>query len=143
MKKSAEKRIIIWSVVSAVLIAALVAGMLAVDAIGCLFGVGGREMSETDCAEFSAAEIKGMDVQWDAGEIYVSYSYADTENIKITEYTENRKASDNMSYTVDDDGTLVIQSNSSVYYSMFGLFGESNVKKELYIEITYETEIDR
>ncbi|MCD8026533.1 MAG: DUF4097 family beta strand repeat-containing protein [Clostridiales bacterium] len=141
MKMSAKNRIIIWSAVSLVLVAALIGGMIFVNDYG--YSLFESEMVEVGSAEFSASDIKSLDISWESGQIYISNTYENTDKITVTEYWDEDLAEkydrDNLYYDLKDDGTLKIESDSSFYYSLIGLKTE---EKNLKIQIPYGTELD-
>ena len=118
MKKSARNRIIIWSVVSVVLIAVLVAGLKITSGSNNIFsdgivlgGFSAIENSENlkrGNAELSSSDIDSILVEWSNGSVEVITEKTD----KITIYVEEGSAkseNDRMHY-INDNGTLKIYS---------------------------------
>lgn len=143
MKKSAGKRIIIWSIVSVVLIAVLVWSIICVKNYSsswnykifdsAWFSINNLEDFETGDAEFVADDVKSVDINWVAGDIKVVYS--DTDKITIKESDLSNK-DEKMCWYLDNDGELEIYATKKV--GSFINFGSNYIIKTLTITVPKE-----
>lgn len=144
IKRSAKKRIIVWSVVSCILIVALVAGTAVsssrenLNFIGFkLFGDGSAAFETFDDysdyneggMEFEAAKVKSLDIKWDNGSIDFTNSFDN----KVV-FSETGNDSKKMYWMLDGNGVLHIRYDSSNgFFSLFSI--GSNKEKTLSISI--------
>lgn len=134
MKKSARNRIIIWSVISALLICALVAGMLAMSSFP-MFGINYHHIDfsnyESGNAEFGRNDVTDFDIEWAGGSVTLKEGKGDI----ITIHEEG--ASDNkMQYRLDD-GKLKIYHSKDIFW----FFGNTD-QKDLIVTVPKNKEID-
>ena len=141
MKKSARNRIIVWSIVSCLLVAILVFGIMNIQSIGSLAvtpiklnNVKNLDDYVSGEAEFDKTKVSSLDVNWAAGKVNVRYS--DTDKIVISEDANVENVEDRMCWYLNDKGTLSIYSEkkSQVFFGIsFGF--KDNYSKTLNIEI--------
>lgn len=140
MKNSAKKRIIIWSIVSALLVAILIFSIISIPSIYgdsiaiknfTLFNISDMAAEDlgfsTGNAEFDADSVKSINIGWTSGDVKIKTS---TDNkITIEESAQNKINSDNtMIYHLDDKGRLKIYSSKkTISFSIFS-FSERSTK---------------
>lgn len=137
MKKSARNRIILWSVISALLICVLVAGIFTMSRFSVL-GINYNDVDfsnyKSGNAEFDKDSVTDFDIDWASGSITLKEGSGD----KVTISEEG--ASDNkMQYRLDDDGTLKIRHSKKAFW----LFGDSTDQKDLTVTLPKNKEIDK
>lgn len=137
MKKSARNRIIIWSVISVLLICALVAGIFTMSNLP-VFSVNLNNVDfsnyKSGNAEFDQNSVTDFDINWAGGSVTIKQGNSG----KIT-ISEEGASDDKMQYRLDDDGTLKIyHSKKSVW-----LFENNTDKKDLTVTVPKNKEIDK
>lgn len=145
MKQSAKTRIIIWSVVSAVLIIALTANIIIFSSGASPFGfLNTNSLNnlistpeditayDSGTTEIPAEKVKSLDIDWRGGKI--NFTEASDSNITISEdYTGDSNLQ--MRWQLDSAGTLHIRFNNygTYLFGIFSDFGQSN--KNLTVKI--------
>lgn len=146
MRKSAKNRIIVWSIVSCLLVAVLVLGIINVQNIGTfamspiqIGNVKNLDSYVTGEAEFDRAKVLSLDVNWAIGNVNISRG--DSQKVMISEDVEAENVDDRMCWYIREDGTLSIYSSkrSSVF---FGFSFNKNKAKTLNIEIPEDMSFD-
>lgn len=146
MKKSAKNRIIVWSIVSGLLIAVLVLGIINIQNIATfavtpinIANIKNLDDYVSGEAEFERDKIVSLDVNWASGEINVSRG--DTDKVVISEDSDSENVDDRMCWYLHNNGTLSIYSSkkSNVF---FGLSFDKNKSKNLNIELPANMSFD-
>lgn len=134
MKKSARNRVIVWSIVSVVLTAILVWGIVNINKFGSisLNPINLSELKGVDIEKFTTGEaefdkdtIKSLDIDWIAGEVNLVLS--NSEKIVISEERSSASEDDKMCWYVDDEGKLSVYA-SKKSRTFLGLFDDEQVK---------------
>lgn len=137
MRKSAKNRIIVWSVISAVLIGVLVVGLV----FSSTFAINSKWLMPklnidyssylSGNAEFTAADVKSLDINWTSGNIKIEQS--DSNKIEISETsTSNITEEKKMRYKLDSEGKLTV--NGFIADSFWFSFGDG-IKKTLTLKV--------
>lgn len=147
MKKSARNRIIIWSIVSVVLTAVLVLGILNVNKLGTisLNPINISEITNVNVDEFTTGEaeidkdtVKSLYIEWVSGDVNVVYGESD--KIVLTEESSSTSEDDKMCWNVDDNGKLRVYS-SKKSKTFIGLFND-DVSKTLTVTVPKDMKFD-
>ncbi len=135
MKKSARNRIILWSVISALLICVLVAGIFTMSRFS-VFGINYNNIDfsnyKSGNAEFDKDSVTDFDIDWAGG----SVTLKEGKDGKIT-ISEEGAPNNKMKYRLDDDGTLRISHSKKIFW----LFGNTD-QKDLTVTVPKNKEID-
>ncbi len=137
MKKSARNRIILWSVISALLICVLVAGIFTMSRFP-VFGINYNNIDfsnyKSGNAEFDKDSVTDFDIDWASGSVTLKEGSGD----KIT-ISEEGTSDNKMQYRLDDDGTLKICHSKKVFW----LFGGNTDQKDLTVTVPKNKGIDK
>lgn len=136
MKKTARTRIIIWSVISALLVGALITGIVFVKPLGIYNLIGFSSSSEIKNyslgnASFDEAKVNSVYVEWKSGIINIESDNVKDISISESAGSENSN-NEKMKYNLSSDGTLkIVETNRAVRF--FEWFG--NNRKSLTIKV--------
>lgn len=150
MKKAAKTRIIIWSVVCALLIAVLAVNIVIFNSGIITFRVlepgafklisAPEDISDyaPGSSEIPADKVKSLDIDWNSG----SVEFSKAKDEKIT-FSEDAGENDQMLWLLDSDGTLHIRF-SKYENTFFGIFqnnvsGSKNLTVNIPANKSFET----
>lgn len=151
MKKAAKTRIIIWSVVCAVLVVALTANIIIFSSGASLFG--SLELNginhlisvpenisdyDTGYAQIPADEVKSLDIDWYGG----SVEFTETTDSNVT-ISENYEGEEKMIWQLDSSGTLHIRFNKYGSFFFGNFMGTGSSDKNLTVKIPAQKSFDR
>lgn len=123
MRKSARNRIIIWSIISALLIGLLTVGIIGVRNYKVfnfkLFSFSGEDLDKmsTGSAQFDKNEVKSIDINWTSGTVEIKNG--STDKVEISENSSYDKDDDNAMRWSLDDGKLKIYDSKNYGFQWF------------------------
>lgn len=138
MKKSARNRIILWSVISALLICVLVVGIFTMgnfQSFGIKLASVDFSNYESGNAEFDKDQVTDFNINWAGGNVTLKQGEGD----KITIHEDGASDYDKMQYHLDEDGKLEIY-HSKKFLWLFSI-GDTS-QKDLTVTIPKNKEIE-
>ncbi len=135
MKKSALARIIIYSVITALLVGVLVYGINSNGDINNVFKISTKSYDESGYSkstsqkiEYNQNEVKAIDIDWTAGKVTITNDPKATK-VTVIESASSKLDDDNsLRYKLENDGTLSIKYKKSEWDFSFK---DSNISKQL------------